>query len=100
MASEIDLNEENVHTPGQWALEICKSLGYNHYFNPIGGKEIFDSKLYAANDIELSFLRSLPCQYRQFNENFATDLSILDVIAWNGTSERKDLIENYELVRA
>tara|TARA_A100001015_G_C15042296_1_gene740586 strand:- start:1785 stop:2453 length:669 start_codon:yes stop_codon:yes gene_type:complete len=40
-------------------IAICKYLGFDHYINPIGGKNLYDKNLFNQNNIKLSFHESL-----------------------------------------
>ena len=95
VSSEI---EKNNNLRGQdKIIEICKILGANQYINAIGGIELYSRKDFESNGILLNFLRTKSIRYKQFNDNFLPNLSIIDVIMFNSVQETKRLMEEYEL---
>ena len=95
VSSEI---EKNNNLRGQdKIIEICKILGANQYINAIGGIELYSRKDFESNGILLNFLRTKSIRYKQFNDNYLPNLSIIDVIMFNSVQETKRLMEEYEL---
>ena len=68
-------------------LHICKNLGATEYYNAIGGKELYDDKSFAANNIKLSFLRTEFQEYPQLGSPFVKGLSMIDVLMFNSVAE-------------
>jgi hypothetical protein len=101
IASDIEFDRSSIKGPGDWALEISKSLKASQYINPPGGYKIFDEDKYLENEIKLLFLKSDLEKYRQsWRENFIEGLSIIDVMMFNGKDKTKELIENsFSLMR-
>ena len=81
--SEMDLKLGEIAHPGQWALEISKSLGATEYVNPLGGAGIFQEREFVQAGISLSFLEPVIENYSQKRERFVPGLSIIDVMMWN-----------------
>ena len=80
-------------------LDICKRLNADTYYNSIGGMELYDKEEFAQNGIELVFLKmDSDIEYKQFNDNFVPNLSILDVLMFNSKEECRHLLERYTLV--
>lgn len=90
--SEMNLEIEEVTKPDEWALNICKAIGANEYYNAIGGKSFFDSQKYIDSSINLKFLELIPKPYNQFNNEFIPFLSILDVLMFCNTNQVLDLL--------
>lgn len=70
-------------------ISLCKALGADHYINPIGGVELYDSHHFAEAGLRLSFLRTTvsPLHLREGE----THLSILDTVMrtdWEGARSR------------
>jgi hypothetical protein len=65
----------------QKVISICKCLNANTYINPIGGVELYSTKDFGNEGIDLRFLKTDPIVYPQFNYNFIQNLSIIDVLA-------------------
>lgn len=78
-------------------VEICKILNAKEYYNAIGGKELYDYESFKKNGIELKFLKTNDIRYKQFNNEFQSNLSILDVMMFNDKDSIKGLLKQYEL---
>ena len=87
-------------SPDEWALNICKALGINEYWNAIGGKTFFDESKYSANNIDIKFYKqNLPFySQRRGKENFIEGLSIIDVMMFNTPEQIKEMLDDYELI--
>ena len=84
--------------PGQFRiLDICEKEGATHYFNPIGGTELYDKELFRKNALSLSFIKSNLEPYEQFQHEFIPALSILDVLMFRETAAIKKMLLNYNL---
>ena len=81
--SEMNIKIENVKAPDEWALNICKVMGANRYYNPPGGKDFFNFNKYNEAGIDLMFLELNQVSYNQFGHNFVPYLSIIDVLMFN-----------------
>ncbi|RXA21944.1 hypothetical protein EQO05_01620 [Methanosarcina sp. MSH10X1] len=79
-------------------IEICKNFSATLYINAIGGFELYDSKSFESNGIKLNFLKSIPNQYKQFNNEFIPNLSIVDVMMFNSKDDVKKMLNMYELI--
>ncbi len=77
---------------------ICKELNAKHYINAIGGQELYDKDDFKKSGIELSFIKSHPITYKQFDNEFVPWLSIIDVMMFNSVEEIGVMLEQYELV--
>lgn len=97
IASELNINSENVLHAGQWALVISKSLSATEYVNPVGGRELFNPAEFEDSNITLSFLESNAGEYDQGGNTFYGGLSILDVLMWNSKDETKTMLGEYSL---
>lgn len=80
-------------------IEICRKLSATRYINPIGGLELYDSKSFEVNGIELRFIKSKTIQYTQFDNEFMPNLSIMDVMMFNSTDDIKEMLYMYELIK-
>jgi len=89
----------NVALKGQdRILDICKLEKATHYYNPIGGVELYDQALFAQNGLKLSFIQSKRIEYPQFNHPFVPWLSIVDVLMFNPKEEVRNMLDQYTLV--
>lgn len=78
-------------------LEICKSLGSNHYINAVGGKGLYDKDMFAREGILLNFIETEEITYEQFGASFVPNLSIIDVMMFNDKLSIKKFINAYTL---
>jgi len=80
-------------------LAICRAVGAGCYINSMGGLALYSKPDFAAQDIELRFLRPRPFEYEQFGEPFVPWLSIVDVLMFNSVEAvQRSLQTNYDLV--
>ncbi len=93
-----DLAKNNLLKGEAKIIEICKVTGADVYINPIGGISLYDKEEFKKHDIELHFLRSLPRKYRQFQEGFIGDLSIINVMMFNSAEEIGRMLYECELL--
>jgi energy-converting hydrogenase A subunit M len=79
-------------------LSLCKKQNTDTYINSIGGVELYDKETFKKNNIELNFIKSNPIQYKQFNNEFISWLSIIDVMMFNSKQQIKEYLNNYTLI--
>ena len=79
-------------------IKICHSNKAETYINPIGGITIYNKNDFLLNGIHLYFLNSNPIIYNQYNNQFVSSLSIIDVIMFNPIFKIKEIINNFELI--
>lgn len=80
-------------------LALCKAQGAQTYINPIGGTELYDRSAFAAQGVDLKFIKALPFEYEQFGNTFVPWLSIVDVLMFNPRDQIRDTIfNNFKLV--
>ncbi|MDL5032864.1 WbqC family protein [Pelomonas sp. APW6] len=73
-------------------LAICKALGATTYINPTGGVELYEPAAFAAQGIELKFLKSTLPTYPQGPHPHVPALSIIDVLAFNDLPTIQDML--------
>lgn len=79
-------------------LDICKKENADQYINAIGGQELYKKEDFLSEDIDLQFIHSLPIEYTQFDNEFVTGLSIIDVLMFNSVEEVNEMLDKFELV--
>lgn len=79
-------------------IEINKILKSSEYINAVGGIGLYCKDTFEKNNIKLSFIKTLNIEYKQFNNEFIPNLSIIDVLMFNSKEEIKQLLNKYELV--
>ncbi|WP_321324725.1 WbqC family protein [Thiomicrorhabdus sp.] len=78
-------------------IEICKKMQATEYVNAIGGRSLYESGAFRQNGLELYFLESLKIEYKQFQNEFVPNLSIIDILMFNDKSNIKHALNNYSL---
>lgn len=78
-------------------IGITKKLGCNTYFNPIGGKELYQKEYFKSKGIDLGFIQTGEIKYTQLNNEFIPYLSIIDVLMFNDKNEVKNLLNHFEI---
>lgn len=80
-------------------IYINKIIGANTYINAIGGFELYSKEVFKKNEINLFFLKMKDIVYKQFDQNnFISNLSIIDVLMFNSKEQVKKILNEYELV--
>lgn len=79
-------------------IAICKALNGNEYYNAIGGQELYNYQDFVDNNLKLSFLETDNITYKQFNNEFVSNLSIIDVMMFNSQDEIKKLLLSYKCI--
>lgn len=79
-------------------IDICKQENANHYINALGGQELYKKEDFLKEGIKLDFIKTLPIDYKQFNNDFIPWLSIIDVLMFNTVFEIKEMLNKFELI--
>lgn len=79
-------------------IEICKVLGADEYYNAIGGQSLYSYNHFSAQGIQLKFLQPERIEYKQYQNEFVSNLSIIDVMMFNSVEDIKKMLEQYELL--
>lgn len=79
-------------------IDICKKEDATQYINALGGQELYDKNSFKEEGIELSFIKSLPIYYQQFNSEFIPWLSIIDLLMFNSAEEVNEMLNKFELL--
>lgn len=96
ISSEIVKN--NLLKGQEKVIDICRSLGGTKYFNAIGGLNLYSYDEFIKYGIKLSFIKSNVIEYKQFDNEFVPNLSILDVIMFNSRNEITGYLKKYSLI--
>ncbi len=81
-------------------IDICINRGADCYINAIGGKELYHKEIFERYGIKLLFLRNICSSYKQFENLFVPDLSIIDVMMFNSVEEIQQLLTEFKLENA
>ncbi|CAN1567120.1 PIN_SSO1118-like domain containing protein [Spirosomataceae bacterium] len=80
-------------------IALCKSTRATHYVNPIGGLELYNRLEFENGGLDLSFIKSRPIEYPQFNNNFVPWLSVLDLLMFNSVDQIKLWLGEFDVIR-
>jgi len=92
-----DLQGETALKAEARTIDICKRLDAKHYINAIGGKELYCKDTFLEEDMKLNFLKTNEVKYKQFDNEFVSHLSILDVLMFNSKSQIQIMLQEYSL---
>lgn len=93
-----DLEKDNRLRGQEKILDICMKLGATDYYNAIGGRNLYNREVFEKQRIRLHFLCSNKIVYKQFNNDFISNLSIIDVMMFNGIEEIRKYLMQYQLI--
>ena len=79
-------------------ISICHQAEATIYINPVGGVDLYSKEYFTKNGIDLFFLRSNDIEYKQFDNEFIPNLSIIDVLMFNSPVEIRKKLTMYELI--
>ena len=79
-------------------ISICQGLLADHYINAINGRVLYRKEAFAEKGIQLSFIKSEPIVYPQFDNEFVPSLSIIDVMMFNRVGKIQEYLKLYELI--
>lgn len=92
------IEKDNELRAGEKVKHICHVLGADTYFNAIGGQELYNVEDFANNGISLKFVKTHPIIYPQYKNEFVPNLSIIDVLMFNGKEGTRRLLNEYTLI--
>ena len=93
-----DYFEEGINKKTARVIEICNKEGAYSFINPIGGEKLYIKEEFRRFGIDLSFIQTGNVKYKQFNNCFSPNLSIIDVIMHCGREQTKGLLNEFKLV--
>lgn len=79
-------------------IDICRANNAKEYINAISGKELYSKGYFATQGIKIYFLQSIPFNYKQFDDKFTPNLSIIDVLMFNSKKQVCEILSRYELI--
>ena len=77
---------------------ITKLENASTYVNAIGGRELYDKSDFKDSAIDLYFLNPKFKPYQQFDNDFVSGLSIIDVLMFNSKENVIKMVNQYELL--
>lgn len=92
------LDKDNELKAQDKVLEICELLGADEYYNAIGGRELYSFEDFEKRGIKLKFLKTDLIEYKQYDNEFQSNLSILDVMMFNSREDVAEMLNRYTLM--
>lgn len=97
ISSELDKDNEK---KGQaLMINICKRCKGDVYINAIGGQALYAHEIFRSQGIELYFIQMNEIVYKQYSNEFIPNLSIIDVLMFNGKKDTVKLLDKYKLIQ-
>ena len=93
-----DMKNDKTFKAQDRLIEMSKILNATGYINSIGGIELYDKEVFSQNNINLSFLKTHKISYKQFNNEFVPNLSIIDILMFNDKEKIKEILTMNELI--
>lgn len=79
-------------------IDTIKQVEADMYINAIGGTELYDKDSFTRQGIELKFIKMNDITYKQSNDLFSPNLSIIDVMMFNSRDEIRKMLDEYQLI--
>lgn len=93
-----DLQKDNELHGQDKVIAICQMLGADEYYNAIGGQKLYSCQEFRNSGIKLKFLKTADISYRQFNDKFIPNLSMIDMMMFNSVDKIKEFLSDYSLI--
>ena len=78
-------------------FKICQEEYSQIFINPIGGTSLYSKSIFSNYGIKLLFLKTQNASYKQINQKFEPNLSIIDVLLNCGRNGTKELLKFYDI---
>ncbi len=93
-----EINKNNDLKKQNRIIEINKRMNSTNYINPIGGKQLYSKDDFNRNNIALNFIKTKDIVYKQYNNEFVQNLSIIDIMMFNSKEKVNSLLMEYDLI--
>lgn len=92
------LKKDNQLKAQDKVLAICKMLKATEYYNTIAGSDLYKDSVFQENGILLKFLQPQSIKYKQFDNVFVDNLSIIDIMMFNSKETVQSMLNMYSTV--
>lgn len=96
VSSAINVDHEKLRSQDK-VLAICKEMNASGYINAAGGIALYERSRFKHEGVELQFIKPKEIRYRQFDQEFVPNLSIIDVLMFNSKERVKGFLTEFEL---
>lgn len=94
--SSFHIDYTSIEKVEDWALCYCKYFNANEYLNPPGGMGLYNTTYFEESRIKVTYVKRNDITYPQFKEPFQADLSIIDVMMFNGSNGTLELVKQFQ----
>jgi hypothetical protein len=91
-------NYGNIEPKAIRIIEICKYEGANSLYNSLGGVALYSKEMFEKYNILIRFIKTKSIQYKQFDNTFVPNLSIIDVLMFNSIDKIHEMLLEFELI--
>ena len=92
------LSDNHAEGRAERLIHLTKRLGSSTYINALNGQSLYEKDFFAAQGIDLSFIKPTLIPYSQGKSgDFISGLSIIDVLMWNEPSRIIQFLTQYSL---
>jgi hypothetical protein len=77
---------------------ICENNNADTYINAIGGTDLYSKPFFNNLNVELYFIQSMDIIYKQHENQFIPNLSIIDLMMFNSKNKLRDFLNSYVLI--
>jgi len=77
---------------------ICQENNAHTYINAIGGSELYSKQFFYNHNVQLYFIQAKDIIYKQFENQFISNLSIIDLMMFVRKNELRDFLNSYVLI--
>ena len=92
-----EIKKENSCAGEEKVINLNQVMGSNVYINSVGGKELYHRESFLKAGISLKFLVTDAYEYRQYDNVFVPDLSIIDLLMFNSIESMNNLLNKFHL---
>lgn len=85
-------------TGSQRVIALAKANGATMYINAIGGRDMYHSADFTAENIDLRFIKMHDIEYAQGGDGFVPYLSMVDVLMFNSKAQIQNYLQQYSLL--
>jgi hypothetical protein len=79
-------------------IHLLNKIDSNIYINSIGGQNLYNKERFAADGVELNFLKPILHEYKQYDNEFVSGLSIIDHLMFRSRKDIINSLNQYELI--
>lgn len=79
-------------------IHLLEKINSNSYINSIGGQNLYSKERFAKDGITLNFLEPILQEYKQYNTEFVSGLSIIDHLMFRSKKDIINSLNEYKVI--